>query len=296
MEKDKKKSKGLALGAVFQTINTDIESKSIPYQPNTVSLIPTQNIEVNPFQPRNEFNPELLQELAQSVLLHGLIQPITVRHLGGDNFQLIAGERRLRACKLAKIEHIPAFIRTANDEQMIEMALIENIQRQDLNAIEIAITYKRIMEEFDLTQELTAQRVGKTRETVTNYLRLLKLPEEIQLGIKNEKISMGHARAIIGLSDYALQMSVYKETLEKHLSVRAVEALVQKLKEIQAPQSDKKSKTNPNPTVEAVQKQIAELLGSRVQLRQNPKGQGKIVIHFADGEDLNRILELLDKN
>ncbi len=293
MEKDKKKSRGLALGAVFQTIDTNIESKNLGYQPNSVSFISLTQIEVNPYQPRQEFAPEALQELANSILQYGLIQPITVRHLGGESFQLISGERRLRACRLAKIEQIPAFIRRANDEEMIAMALIENIQRQDLNAIEIAITYKRIMEEFELTQELTAQRVGKTRETVTNYLRLLKLPEEIQLGLQAEKITMGHARAIIGLSDYALQMSVYKETIEKNLSVRAVENLVQKLKENQLNKVQNPAKAKPSAAVDAVQKQIAALLSSRVQLRQNPKGQGQIVIHFADNEDLNRILELL---
>jgi len=293
MEKDKKKPKGLALGAVFQTINTDIESKSIPYQPNTVSLIAIQNIEVNPYQPRNEFNAEQLQELANSIQQHGLIQPITVRHLGGENFQLISGERRLRACRLAKIEQVPAFIRTANDEQMIEMALIENIQRQDLDPIEVAITYSRLKEECKLTDEVLSDRVGKKRSTVTNYMGLLKLPYDIQEGLRANLLSMGHARALIGLHDFALQSALYKEIITKGLSVRQVEELAAGYGK---PKERKEAAPKLPQEYQAVQKRLVSALGAKVALKVDDKGKGQITVNFNDTEELNRLLELMEKD
>jgi ParB family chromosome partitioning protein len=193
-----KKSKGLGIGALLSTMNTNLQTEDkkelVSQLSTTVNEIPLANIEANPFNPRVEFDEEALNELSDSIKLHGLIQPITVRHLGGEKFQLISGERRLRASKLAGLESVPAYIRIADDDAMLELALIENIQRQDLNAIEIATTYDRLMDELKLTHDTLAKRVGKKRSTVSNYLRLLKLPANVQAAIKEENISMGHAR------------------------------------------------------------------------------------------------------
>lgn len=294
---NKKKNKGLGIGALLSGINPAIEDQQevVKNLSSTVGNIPIEHIEVNPFQPRVDFDAVALQELAESIRVHGLIQPITVRHLGCEKFQLISGERRLRASKLAGLVEVPAFVRVANDEEMLEMALIENIQRQDLNAIEVAITYKRLMEEFRLVQEDVAVRVGKKRETVTNYLRLLKLPEEIQLGIQQGKISMGHARALINMGDFALQMSVYKEIIEKDLSVRQVEQLAQLYKQQTSPVSASPKNMLPS-AHQQLQQKLASLLSTKVQLKRATDGKGQIVIHFTNDEDLNRILDVLDQD
>ena len=198
----------------------------------TISHIKTSEVEVNPFQPRTEFDSTALQELADSIRLQGLIQPITVRKVGPSNYQLISGERRLRASKLAGLKEIPAYIRTANDQQMLEMALIENIQRENLNAIEVALSFHRMIEECDLKQEELGERVSKNRSTVTNYLRLLKLPPAIQVSIRDGKISMGHARALISVEDIDKQLYIHDEIISKGLSVRKVEELVRDIQKI----------------------------------------------------------------
>ena len=288
--KDKKEGKGLGIGALLSNINPEIEQPVA----SGVNEIDLEHIEVNPYQPRVDFDPVALAELADSIRQHGLIQPITVRRLGGEKYQLISGERRFRACKLAGLTAVPAFVREANDEEMMEMALIENIQRQDLNAIEVAITYKRLMEEFSLTQELVAQRVGKKRETVTNYLRLLKLPETIQLALQQGKISMGHARALVGIGDFALQMGVFAEIIEKDLSVRQVEQLAQRYREAAVAPQGKAAPAIKLPLAhQDLQKRYAHWLSTRVILRRAPTGKGQMVIHFQSDDDLNRILDLL---
>jgi len=229
----KRKNKGLGIGALLGNIDADIDSsknkKSLVNDlSNTVAFIPLTSIEVNPFQPRVTFEQEALQELSDSIATHGLIQPITVRHLGNNKFQLISGERRLRATQMAGLEEIPAFIRLANDQEMMEMALIENIQRQELNPIEIAITYGRLMKEFQLTQKQLADRLGKGRTTITNFLRLVSLPIKIQKGLQEGLITMGHAKVLLGVGseDFAFQNALYTDITNKQLSIRQAEELV----------------------------------------------------------------------
>lgn len=297
MEKNNNLKKGLGIGALLSGINPEIveQKKELTQKlSNTINYIPLIDIEVNPFQPRSEFDQEALQDLSLSIRTHGLIQPITVRHLGGGKYQLISGERRLRASHLANLEEIPAFVRLANDEEMLEMALIENIQRQDLNPIEIAITYKRLMEEFKLTQEELAPRVGKKRETISNYLRLLRLPEMIITGVQKGQITMGHAKALINLGDIALQISLFKEIIEKGLSVRQVEQLAQTYK--QQPNTALAEKKIPF-AHQMVQQQLTQLFNSKVQIKSNPNsGKGQIIVHFETDEDLKRLFEIIEKD
>jgi len=222
----KKAGLGRGLSALLENADTDITSGGGNALAGSVSLIPISNVEANPFQPRTEFNPEQLAELSESIKVHGVIQPITVRKMGFDRYQLISGERRTRASVLAGMTQIPAYVRVANDQEMLEMALIENIQRSDLNAIEVAMSYKRLLEECNLKQEELGERVGKDRTTVNNYLRLLKLPDSIQLGIKQGLVSMGHARAMINMDDAGGQMELYQQIITNNLSVRDVEGLV----------------------------------------------------------------------
>ncbi|MBU6325140.1 MAG: ParB/RepB/Spo0J family partition protein, partial [Bacteroidetes bacterium] len=233
----KKGGLGRGLSALLENAETDITSKDVR-PAGGISQVPISQIEANPFQPRTEFDAQLLEELAASIRVHGVIQPITVRKLGYDKYQLISGERRTRASILAGLEKIPAFIRVANDQDMLEMALIENIQRADLNAIEVAISYKRLLEECELKQEELADRVGKDRTTVNNYLRLLRLPDEIQAAIREGKLSMGHARAMINMDDVAEQIDLFRHVIEENLSVRATESLVKAGRE-QHKQGDK---------------------------------------------------------
>lgn len=292
MADKKKESKGLGIGALLSNINPEIQTPTSSV--NHIAQIDLQQIEINPFQPRVEFDPIALQELSDSIKQHGLIQPITVRSLGGDRYQLISGERRLRASKMAGLQSVPTFVRQANDEEMLEMALVENIQRAELNAIEIAITYKRLMDEFKLVQEDVARRVGKKRETVANYMRLLKLPESIQVGLQQGKLSMGHARVLVGIDDFALQMSIFREIIEKDLSVRQVEQLAQLYKQNTAkPVAEKVTLPLAH---QDLQRKLASLFSTRVQLKRNADGKGQVTIHFENDEDLNRILDVIEKN
>lgn len=301
----KKKALGRGLSALLSDSSSDdrLEVDALPSGPPAVAAahtsisgmteIPLDAIEVNPFQPRSHFDQESLQELAESIHVHGIIQPITVRKLSQHQYQLISGERRFQASKLADLKTIPAYIRAANDQQMLEMALIENIQRENLNAIEIALSYQRLMSECNLKQDELGERVGKNRTTVTNYLRLLKLPPDIQIAVRDNLLSMGHARAIINVENADQQLYIFKRTLAEELSVRKVEDLVRSL-------AAEKSVSKGNDTTQpAASKEIAQLqsklsshFGTRVVVKSDGK-KGDIRIPFLSVEDLNRILDIL---
>ncbi len=293
--KTKKKALGRGLDAILQSPETDITSKDISgnYVVGAIANIMIEKIEANPFQPRDQFDDELIQELASSIKKQGIIQPITVRKMGYDKYQLISGERRLRAAKIAGLSEIPCYIRVANDEQMLEMALIENIHRKDLNAIEIAISYQRLLEECELTHEKLSDRISKNRSTITNYLRLLKLPPEAQLAIRDGKISMGHARALINVEDSDVQLSILRKAISQELSVRQVEELVRNLHEKPQPTPNEKIEVPAFFSESAVE--LREKYGTHVNIRRNTKGKGQIVISFESDQDFSRILSLLDK-
>lgn len=256
------------------------------------NMIAIDAVEVNPYQPRTEFNAEALRELADSIKIQGIIQPITVRQLDENTFQLISGERRLKASKMAGLEEVPAYIRTGNDQQMLEMALIENIQREELNSVEIALSYQRLISECNLKQEELGDRVGKKRTTVNNYLRLLKLPPDIQAGLRDGKLSMGHARAVINIDNIDTQLAIYHRILKEDLSVRKVEDLVREL-------TNKAEKTTQTPKKTAdfallqVQSKLASRFGTKVQIKKNGENKGEIKIPFVSQDDLNRILDLI---
>ena len=258
----------------------------------SVNEIRIAEIEVNPFQPRTDFDEQALQELSESIKLQGLIQPITVRSVNAHSYQLISGERRLRASKLAGLTQIPAYVRTANDQQMLEMALIENIQRENLNAIEVALSFQRMLDECNLKQEELGDRVSKNRSTVTNYLRLLKLPPAIQASIRDGNLSMGHARALITVEDPAQQLYIHKHIIEHGLSVRKVEELVRDMQKLPV----KKEGKQPEPIAYHLQKiedDLASKFSTRVKLKVSGKGNGTIEIPFLSEDDLGRILEML---
>ena len=262
-------------------------------QLQSVNLVKIKEIQVNPFQPRTEFDQQALQELADSISLQGLIQPVTIRKTGKNSYQLISGERRLRASKLAGLTEIPAYVRTANDQQMLEMALIENIQRENLNAIEMALSFQRMMDECNLKQEELGERVSKNRSTVTNYLRLLKLPPVVQSSIRDGKLSMGHARALINIEDAAKLLYIHQQIIDKGLSVRKVEELVRDLQK----SADKRSKSKVAGVpleVQKIQSDLTSKFNSQVKLKMNNQGKGSIEIPFLSEDDLNRILEMLD--
>ncbi len=268
---------------------------------NSVGLIPVNQIEANPYQPRTHFDQEALAELADSIKIQGIIQPVTLRQTGPQAYQLIAGERRLQASKLAGLENIPAYIRKADDQQMLEMALIENIQRENLNAIEIALSYQRLLSECNLRQEELGDRVGKQRSTVTNYLRLLKLPPDIQVGLRDAHISMGHARALIGIEDPKQQVALYHRIVAEDMSVRKVEEVVRNGfgrdtggNASNGPATGKAATpTVPAAELRRTERNLTEWFGSRVQVRPGPKGNGEIKISFDSVEDMQRILHIL---
>ncbi|MEO1259113.1 MAG: ParB/RepB/Spo0J family partition protein [Bacteroidota bacterium] len=283
---------GRGINALLSSMETPEEV--VKELSNTVAMIPIQQIEVNPFQPRKEFDEEALGELADSLKVHGLIQPITVRRLNDKAFQLISGERRLRASKLAGLEEIPTYIRLANDQEMIEMALVENIQRENLNAVEVAITYQRLIEECDLTHEALADRVGKSRVSITNFLRLLKLPPDIQKALKEGILSMGHARALAGVEDLTIQNVVFKEVIEKELSVRATEKLIKSYRE-PAQKKNPGAASNLSGDYLSVENNLKDYLGAKVALKVKPNGSGQISIPFSSTNDLNRLLDLIER-
>jgi len=287
---------GRGLGALLEDSNDENARSSIEPAVSAINEIPIVEIEANPFQPRSHFDQESLKELAESIRVQGIIQPITVRKLEKNQYQLISGERRLQASKLAGLETLPAYVRLANDQQMLEMALIENIQRENLNAIEIALSYQRLISECELKQEQLGERVGKNRTTVNNYLRLLKLPPDIQIAIRDQRLSMGHARAIINIDNIDTQLSIFKKIVEDDLSVRKVEALVRGMMSGKA--EDKKSKDKQqqaavNPEIKSLQTKLSSHFGTKVEIKSDNKDKGEIKIPFMSKDDLNRILELL---
>jgi ParB family chromosome partitioning protein len=300
----KRNALGKGLSALLENANTDITNTRLEGDTKlvgSVSTIEISKIETNPFQPRTQFDVDALNELAGSIKEHGIIQPITVRKLGYDKYQLISGERRFRASQIAGLTSVPAYIRIANDQAMLEMALVENIQRENLDAIEVAISYKRLIDECSLTQEQLSQKVSKQRSTITNYLRLLKLPVEIQLGIREGDITMGHARALINIEDPDKQLAIYQQIVLNDLSVRDVEDIARGAKSETATTTSK-SKTDKKETVKTAlsfeQKQVLDdlraVFNAKVLINKDEKGKGKIVIPFKSDNDLKRILDLLD--
>lgn len=260
----------------------------------TVAMIPIEQVKTNSGQPRKAFDKDALEELAASIKAHGIIQPITVRRIQDKEYQIISGERRFRASQLAGLKELPAYIRLANDQELLEMALIENIQREDLNAWEIAVSYGRLSEEFKLTHERLSERVGKQRSTITNYLRLLKFEgdPDIKRGLIENKISMGHARALAGLEDYAMRNSLYKQIIESDLSVRAVEALIASYQDAKKPKDSKKEGPM-SPQMREIQDRLNAFFGAKVQLKREQNGKGQIVIKFANDSELNRVLDVI---
>ncbi len=297
MNKKNEVSKGLrSLLSNIEKSNTATErSQLVKELTNSIALISPEVIEVNPYQPRTEFDADQLMDLAKSIKISGLIQPITVRSLGGNKYQLISGERRLRASKMAGITEVPAYVRVANDQEMLEMALVENIQRADLNALEIAISYQRLMEECNLTHEALSDRVGKDRSTVTNYVRLLKLPAQIQSSIKNGAISMGHARALAGIDNLALQLKIYKEVIDQELSVRALEQVIKSYNANVSGKSIKQTETY-SAEIKKIKDEISHALGSKVDIKRNHAGKGSITISFSSDDQLNSIVDFLRKD
>ena len=292
MNTTKKSPLGRGLGALIEGVEKEVLEKKVEAN----LQIDINTIDTNPFQPRTRFDSQSLEELASSIRQVGIVVPLTVRETGDGRYQLIAGERRLRAARIAGLTHVPAYIRTADDTAMLEMALVENIQREDLDAIEVAITYQRLIEECSLTQEQLSDRVGKQRSTVANYLRLLRLPAEIQLGIRNRNLTMGHARTLVNIEDAAKQINVFYHIIEEDLSVRATEDLVRNLQNAAAKDPAKiEKKKKLNTEFEEISKQLTALFRSEVQFRINEKGRGKIVIPFADSDEMERIIGLLDK-
>ncbi len=290
----KKNALGRGLGALIEDAGLENQFQVPAAAVNEISL---RDIEANPWQPRSKFDEEALEELADSIKEIGIIQPVTVRLLESGKYQLITGERRYRAARKIGLRTVPAFVREAEDQNMLEMALVENIQREDLDAIEVAISYQRLIEECNLTQENLSDRVGKKRSTVSNYLRLLKLPAEIQLGIKDKKITMGHARALINIEDQDTLLAVYEQVVAKDLSVRKVEELVRQvqLKE-DSPVGDSSAPVSQqDPAYEDLRHALAKHFGTSVDFKRNNKGAGKIVIPFKSDEDLERIIAILDK-
>ena len=282
---------GRGLSAILESPETDITSKDISgnYVAGAIANLTLGKIETNPFQPREDFDEAALAELSLSILEQGIIQPLTVRKMGYDKYQLISGERRFRAAKLAGIESVPCYIRVANDEQMLEWALIENIQRENLNAIEIAISYNRLIEECSLTQDELSKRVGKNRTTVTNYMRLLKLPAEVQAALRDGSISMGHARSLINVDDESKQLIITRKIISDELSVREVEKLVRQLDKVISPVI-KPGKIALPLKYEVMKDSIQERLNRKIEFNRTPKGKGNIVIPFISDEDLQAII------
>jgi ParB family chromosome partitioning protein len=289
----KKSALGRGLGALIDGANDAPIHKAI----SSINEIEISKIVANPYQPRTKFDEEALNELAASIKEIGIIQPITLRKIDDDQYQIIAGERRFRASKIAGLNAIPAYIRTAEDESMLEMALVENIQREDLDAIEIALSYQRLIDECKLTQENLSDRVGKKRSTVTNYLRLLKLPAKIQKGIVEKSISMGHARALVNIKDSEMQLMIYDEAIKNEFSVRRVEEIVKNYNEDNTSfqPEEKKPKQKFPSEYQDLHNHLSKYFHSKIDFRMDNTGKGKITIPFSSTQDLERILGILDQ-
>ncbi len=290
-----RKSLGRGLDSILQSPETDITSRDISgdFVAGAVAEIDIDLIETNPFQPRTEFDETALRELAQSIKEQGVIQPVTVRKLGYNKYQLISGERRLRASKMAGLTKIPAFIRVANDEQMLELALIENIHRENLNAIEVAISYQRLIDECNLTQEEVSEKVGKSRSAVANFLRLLKLPPEVQLAIRDGHITMGHARALININDKEEQLKLLQQIIMEEMTVRQTEEMADKAKG-KAEKERKQTNFIPEHFKSKI-KTLSQTLNTKVKVKRDIKGHGSVVIDFRDEAEFDRIMELFSQ-
>ncbi|WP_346319920.1 ParB/RepB/Spo0J family partition protein [Chitinophaga sp. YIM B06452] len=294
----KKEALGKGIRSLLQNIDTDLKQttsalgEQVVAQATGIERIPLDQIEINPKQPRRDFDEQALQELSQSIKLHDIIQPVTVSRIG-KKYQLIAGERRFRASKMAGLKDIPAYVRQANDQELLELALLENLQRENLNAIEIGLSYKRLMEEISLTQEQVAERMGKERSTVTNYIRLLKLPPDIQVAVRNNKLSMGHARTLIGVENVEKQLYIFGEIMKNGLSVRQTEELVRKVNHIDKGNTKKPVKSSLPPAYQKIQDNLATHFSTKVNLDRSKNGKGSINIEFYSDEELDAILEKL---
>lgn len=295
-KKGQKKALGRGLSALLNDPENNIKSAEDENAQKVVGNIvelELDNIEVNPFQPRSSFSDEILDELASSIKELGVIQPITVRKLDANKFQLVSGERRFRASKIAGLKTIPAFVRIANDQETLEMALVENIQRQDLDPIEIALSYQRLIDEVQLTQESLSDRVGKKRSTIANYLRLLKLDPIIQTGMRDGLLSMGHGRALVNIENHEDQLEIYQRIIKNKLSVRATEKLIQEYKN---PPSQNKEKNQLTNDQKRALNEMKDSLGAKISIQATKKGNGKIIIPFSSEEDLKRLENLLTKD
>lgn len=289
---------GKGIRSLLQNMDTDLQKNPLPAKDTRaasapgIERIPLEEIKANPEQPRRDFNPRALEELAASIRLHDVIQPVTVKRLGAHSYKLISGERRLRAAKAAGLKDIPAYIRQADEDAILELALLENLQREDLNAIEVALSLKRLMDECEFTQEQLASRVSKDRSTITNYLRLLKLPPDIQVAVRSNSLSMGHARALISVDTVDKQLYLFDQIIKNHLSVRQTEALVRKIDQA----GKRPPPAAPNrliPSLKKVEDDLASHFSTKVTLNMSKNGKGNIVIEFYSGEELNHILQLI---
>lgn len=297
----KKKALGKGLGALLDDSTTNskrynIERDLLPV--GTVANVSLDEIEKNPFQPRENFDEEGLIELANSIKEQGVIQPVTVRKTEGEKYQLITGERRFKASKMAGLTEIPAYVRIADDSAMLEMAIVENIQRENLNPIEIAIGYNRLIEDYNLTQEMLSERLGKSRPTIANYLRLLKLPAEIQIGLRQEKISMGHAKSLVSIDNIQTQLNIFHDIIAQNLSVRQVEEIVQNVEKEPGTETKEKLKSS-NDTSSSfytdIQNELSETLGVKVQVKSKNGEKGKIIVSFSSSEEFEKIVTLVNK-
>jgi ParB family chromosome partitioning protein len=298
--KQNKDALGKGIRSLLQHIDADLKTPSGTLKNNVVEAatsiirIPIDQIQANPRNPRHDFDEQSLNELAASIKMHDIIQPLTVSKLASGKYQLIAGERRHRAAKIAGLKDVPAYVRHANDSELLELALLENLQREDLNAIEIGLSYKRMMDELHYTQEQVSERMGKERSTVTNYIRLLKLPPDIQLAVRNSSLSMGHARALINIDTVDKQLYVFNEIQNKHLNVRQTEDIVRNL--YKSPKTDVKSssKLSLPPVYKKIEDNLASHFGTKVKLTHSNKGYGSITLEYYSLEELNKILDQMN--
>jgi ParB family transcriptional regulator, chromosome partitioning protein len=297
----KKRALGRGLGALLDTPSGEVQPQyNIEvdlHAVGTVAHVPLELIQSNPFQPRTDFDQQALEELANSIKEQGVIQPVTVRKAEDGKFELISGERRCKAAHLAGLSSIPAYIRSANDQEMREMAIVENIQRENLNPMEIALGYQQLIEDCNLTQEMLAEKLGKSRSSITNQLRLLKLPADIQIGLRQELISTGHARALLSVTNIQTQLEIYQDIIAQGLSVRDVEEIAKNINEEKEEEKAPESKTiidkSSNNKYQELQKALTAFYGSKVQIKTRSDGKGSVVINFSSGEDLERILKLV---
>ena len=296
---NKRSALGKGLSALLENADTTITSTNGDAVIGSISTLPISCIEANPFNPRTNFERDALTDLSNSIKAHGIIQPLTVRKLGRGKYQLISGERRFRASQLAGLTDLPAYIRIANDQTMLEMALVENIQREDLNPIEVALSYSRLIEECDLTQDQLSQKISKSRSSITNHLRLLKLPVDIQVGVRSKQITMGHARALVSAGSEEIQVNLFNRVVAEKLSVRDIESLLRGEQLTSYPTKKKQDSSRLKVRISenefVFKEHLSDQLRTKVEIKKTPKGAGKIIVNFDSNNDLNRIIELLHK-